>query len=213
MTLMLLVAMPLILIPHDCLLAWGIGSGKNRLSPHQLDQSSVVLALLGVSLLLAQPLNTATRYMVARGRPATIARILLLLVLVNVAISVALAEIVGVWGVAVGTIVAQIGALAIVPVLVARSSDMSLRTFATSTLRPVLPASVAGVVVFGIARTFHPDTKLQLLFVGIVWLAIGSAAIWIFGLGSEDRSAILRNVGKKAEPPVPVIPGASDPLP
>ena len=208
MSLMLLVALPLVLIPHDCLVAWGIGSGTNRLDAHQLHEASLVLALLGVALVLSQPLDVAGKFLVARGRPAPMARILLASVALNVVVSVALAETVGVWGVAVGTIAGQVGALLVVPVLVSRASEIPVRALAVSALRPVLPAVVTALLLFGVVQRWHPDTKTELLPVAVTWLAAGAIAIWFLGLDGSDRAAIRRNAGRRK----PADPALAEPI-
>ena len=91
----LVLALPLLLIPDQLIEGW-IGDGFGDSSP--------VLALLALVVLIHQPIYLFTQYLVARGLQREIARTLIGAVAANVVLSVVLAETVGIWGVALSTL-------------------------------------------------------------------------------------------------------------
>ena len=97
-----MLALPLLLIPDQLIEGW-VGDGYSESAP--------VLALLALVVLVHQPIYLFTQYLIARGRQRQIARTLIVAVSVNVVLSVALASWVGIWGVALSTLVTDVGIL------------------------------------------------------------------------------------------------------
>ena len=98
----LVLALPLLLIP-DLLIEGWVGEGYGESSP--------VLALLAVVVLIHQPIYLLTQYLIARGRQQRTARALIVAVTINVVLSVTFAETIGLWGVALATLVTDLGVL------------------------------------------------------------------------------------------------------
>lgn len=192
----LLIALPLLLIP-DLLMEGWVGDGYGESSP--------VLVLLAAVVLIHQPVFLLTNYLIARARQREVARTLIAAVGVNVVLSVVLAQTVGLWGVALATLVSDLAALLfVVPALVAPAAAIPLATFARAALRPVLPAAAAALVVLVLApRAFDPDTLLELLPVGIAWATGCGVAIWRFGLDRSERDVLGRALRGGRGAPVP----------
>jgi len=183
MALMLLLALPLVLIPDQLIYGW-IGPGWGP--------SSTVLALLGVVLLLHQPAQLLSQYLVARGYQQRLAVVLLFVVGANLVLSIVLARAVGIWGVAFATLVTEAAAtLVLIPRLVRDYSGPSYRAVAAATLRPVLPSLVAAGLVLGVlSRLLDPRTLLELVPIGVLWVVACVSALWFLGLDDSDRSIV-----------------------
>jgi O-antigen/teichoic acid export membrane protein len=186
--LMLLLALPLVLIPDLLIHGW-IGAGW---AP-----STWVLALLGVALILHQPAQVITQYLIARGRQHQLALLLLGVVGVNLVLSIVLAWTVGLWGVALATVVTESAAtLVFIPRLLHVSSHVDYRTLAASMLRPIAPALLAGgLVLVAFARALDPQTLLQLVPVGVLWVIVFALVVWFLGLDPRERVLITSRLG------------------
>jgi O-antigen/teichoic acid export membrane protein len=182
-----LLAFPLLLIPDQLIQAW-VGDGYGESSP--------VLALLALVLLVHQPIYLVTQFLIARARQHEMARVLVGAGVVNIVLSVALASTVGIWGVALSTLLTDVAVLLyVVPVLVAPAASIGVATFAWATLKPVIPGAAAALVVLvGIARIAQPDTLLELLPLGVVWALVCGWALWRFGLDPEERAGLGREL-------------------
>ena len=189
----LLLALPLLFIPDQLITAW-VGEGY--------DESAPVLALLAGVVLVHQPIWLLTQYLIARGLQRSIARLLVGAAGVNVVLSIALAELVGTWGVALATLLADAAVLLVaLPFLVAPAVGLGAVSLARAILQPALPAFAAAAVVLTVVPlATDAHTLLGLVPVGVAWLLLGSAAIWRLGLTSADRRSFTRAV----------VPGAAD---
>ncbi len=179
--LMLLLALPLLLIPDQLIHAW-IGGGFHG--------SYAVMAILAGVALVHQPLYVLTQFLMARGLQRPIAIASIVTTGVNLALSFVLASTVGIWGVALSTLVTDVLMLLwVVPRICAPATGASSRELYASMVRPVVPALVASVVVFvGVARWLDPSSLLELAPLGVVWTVVASAVLWRFGLASEERA-------------------------
>ncbi len=188
MALMLLLALPLILIPDQLIYGW-IGPGWGP--------SSAVLALLGIVLVVHQPAQLLSQYLVARGYQQRLSMMLLFVVGANLVLSIVLASAVGIWGVAFATLVTDAGAtLVLIPRLVHASSGPSYRAIAVAAMRPVLPSLLAAAPVLVVfSRLLDPRTLVALVPVGVLWVAVFGVAVWFLGLEAADRTAISSRVG------------------
>ncbi len=188
MALILLVALPLVLVPDQLIRAW-IGSG--------FGPSTWVMVLLGASLVAHQPAHVLSQYLIARGRQKALALVLVGTSAANLVLSVVLAQVVGLWGVALATLVTELaGTVVFIPRLVAEASGLSLRQLAVASLRPVVPAlGVALLVLVAFARAYQPDTLLELVPLGALWLAACLPAVWRLGLSPEERRSFAHEVG------------------
>ena len=188
-----LLALPLLLMPDQLIQAW-VGDGYA--------ESTSTMALLAVVAFVHQPVYLMTQYLTARGLPQGIARTLIAVVAVNVVLSVILAEAVGIWGVALATLLTDLAALLYaLPRLVAPASGVPARTLLLAILRPALPAAAVGVLVLvGVARVVDQDTMLGLLPIGALWALLGGLAVTRFGLEPAEREALVRLVPGRGAP-------------
>jgi O-antigen/teichoic acid export membrane protein len=188
MALMLLLALPLVLIPDQLIYGW-IGPGWGP--------SSAVLALLGVVVILHQPAQLLSQYLVARGYQRQLSLVLIIVVGANLGLSIVLALAAGIWGVALATVVTEAAAtVVLIPRLVRASSGPSYRAVAVAALRPVVPSLfAAALVLVAFSRLLDPRTLLALALVGVLWVAAFVPAVWFFGLGAADRTAVSSRFG------------------
>jgi O-antigen/teichoic acid export membrane protein len=188
-------ALPLLLIPDQLIEGW-VGDGKGESSP--------VLALLALVLLVHQPIYLATNFLIARARQRELARVLVVAGVANAALSVVLAWSVGIWGVALSTLATDLVVLLyIVPVLVAPAASLRVATFARAALRPIIPAALAAVIVLvAAARLTEPDTLLELLPLGLAWALVCGFALWRYGFDASERATI----GRQLRPPSAPVP-------
>jgi len=188
-------ALPLLLIPDQLIEGW-VGQGRGESSP--------VLALLALVLLVHQPIYLATHFLIARARQRELARALVAAGVGNVVLSVLLASTVGIWGVALSTLVTDVAVLLyIVPALVAPAASLRVAAFARAAFRPLLPAAAAALLVLvGAARLTEPDTLLGLLPLGLAWSLACGFALWRFGFDESERATI----GRQLRPPSAPVP-------
>jgi O-antigen/teichoic acid export membrane protein len=188
--LMLVLALPLLFIPDLLIHAW-IGDGYGA--------GYAVMAILAGVLLVHQPIYVLTQFLVARARQRETAIASIVTTLVNLGLSFALAWAVGLWGVALSTLLTDLMLVAwLVPTMAAPAADVSSGVIARTILRPVVPAlAVAAVVFVGLARWWHPDTLLALAPLGALWVVSAGAAIWRFGLGADERSRLSRELWRR----------------
>lgn len=198
--LILALALPLALLPSELIHAW-MGPG--------FEDSAPVLALLAVALLFHQPLHVLSQYLIARGRQRPLALVSVGVSVLNLTASAVLAAVVGIWGVALSSLVAELVTLAVVSRLVAADRILSLASLAAAALRPVVPAAAVAVPVLALVpRFYEPDTLLSLCPVAAVWLAALAPLVWRFGFDGNERAAIAeRFLGRQR----PVL-AASDAL-
>lgn len=187
MALMAVLALPMIAIP-DLLIEGWIGSG--------FEDSTPVAVLLGVALLLHQPAHVLSQYLVARGRQRTLASTSVAVVGANVALSAALAYAVGIWGVALATLLTEaVFVVAVLPRLVEAAGGPAVGELARTAARPLLAACIAGLVVLGLlARVTDPGHLLSLVPLGVVWVLAAGYSVWRLGLAEPERSVVRRAV-------------------
>jgi O-antigen/teichoic acid export membrane protein len=192
----LVLALPLLVIPDRLIEAW-VGDGYG--------ESTAVLALLALVVLVHQPIYLFTQYLIARGRQRQIARALIVAVGLNVVLSVFLAKAVGIWGVALSTLATDLALLLyVVPMLAAPAAGVRPSTFARAALRPVLPGvAVAALLLLGIGRLTNLDTLLELLPLGVAWCAAAGFALWRFGFDSDERAVFSRELRPGSAVPDP----------
>jgi O-antigen/teichoic acid export membrane protein len=185
--LMLVLALPLLFIPDLLIHGW-IGKG--------LHGSYAVMAILAGVALIHQPLYVLTQFLIARGRQRRIAIASIVTTGANLVLSFVLAWTVGIWGVAVSTLVTDVLMLLwVVPKMCAPAAGTTSRVLYGSMLRPVLPAfAVAAVVLCGLARAWSPSSLVELLPLGVLWIAAATLALWRFGLGPTERGQFRRQL-------------------
>lgn len=180
-----MLAMPFLFIPDKIIHAW-IGRGYSA--------STAVMILLGVVILIHAPIALFIQYLIARARQREIAITLLLATSLNVVLSVILAFTVGIWGVALSTVVTDLAALAfIAPRLVAPIAGVRSLDLARALGRPLLTGLVVAVPVLGLlGRAFPAHHVWELAAPGGLWVIACSAALWRFGIDASDRAAVRR---------------------
>jgi O-antigen/teichoic acid export membrane protein len=188
--LMLVLALPLLLIPDLLIHAWIGGS---------FHASYAVMSILAAVLLVHQPIYVLTQFAIARARQRSVAIASIVTTLANLALSFVLAWTVGLWGVALSTLVTDLLLLAwIVPAIAAPAAGVGGSAIVRAILRPVAPTlAVAAVVLVGLARWWHPDTLIALAPLGALWTVLAAAAIWRFGLAPEERAQLGRELWRR----------------
>ena len=179
--------MPFLFIPDKIIHAW-IGRGYSA--------STAVMILLGVVILIHAPIALFIQYLIARARQRAIAVTLLATTALNVILSVVLALTVGIWGVALSTVVTERGADAIIgPRWGAAIAGASSLELARALGRPLLTGAIVAVPVLGLlGREFPANHVWELAVPGALWVAACSAALWHFGIAPSDRAAVRREL-------------------
>lgn len=187
MGLALALGLPLVLIPDLLIRSW-VGDG--------LEESTAVGVLLGLALIVRQPAHMLSQFLIARGAQRPLARVVLAVVLVNLAGSILLAWAVGIWGVALSTLATEaLAAVVLIPTLVQRTAGIPRRALAAAVVRPVPGAlAVAAVVLVGAARLVEPDSLLVLAPVGALWVAGLAPVLWRLGLDRREREELRRRM-------------------
>ena len=182
-----LLALPLIFIPDKIIRAW-VGAGYR--------ESAWVLFVLGFVIIVHQPIALFTQYLIARAHQRAISIALIAAVLANVALSIAMAYTVGLWGVAASTLVTDVAVLAfVIPRLIAPISDITTRDLLRAMGRPLLPAFLVAVVLLGFLGRLYPGHRLlEFVPLAVLWLAVGGAAVWRFGFDEDERRRFTREV-------------------
>jgi O-antigen/teichoic acid export membrane protein len=186
----LLVGLPLVFVPDLLITGW-IGEG--------FGPSTTVMVLLALVLLVHQPAHVLAQFMIARARQSRLALTLVGVVTANLVLSIVLAWTVGLWGVALATLVTEATAtLVLVPRLAVPASGLSYRDLARASLRP-LPGAlvVAAIVLVGVARAYDPSTLAALVPLGLLWIAAFVPAVYRFGLSQDERRALARQLGRR----------------
>jgi O-antigen/teichoic acid export membrane protein len=180
-----MLAMPFLFIPDKIIHAW-IGGGYGP--------STAVMILLGVVILIHAPIALFIQYLIARARQKAIAITLLLTTGLNVVLSVILAATVGIWGVALATVITDLAALAIIaPYLVAPIAGLKPTELARALGRPLITGVIVAVPVLGLVGRSFPDHHVwELAPAGALWVIACSAALWRFGIAPSDRAAVRR---------------------
>jgi O-antigen/teichoic acid export membrane protein len=178
--LMLVLALPLLLIPDLLIRAW-IGGGFHG--------SYAVMAILAGVLLIHQPIYVLTQFLIARGLQRPIALVSIATTVANLALSFVLAWTVGIWGVALSTLVTDaLMLLYVLPRIAAPAAGTSTRALAAAMVRPVAPAALAGAAVLvALARWWEPHTLLALVPLGALWAVVAALVLWRYGFARDER--------------------------
>jgi O-antigen/teichoic acid export membrane protein len=194
----LLFSLPLAVLPDRFLAAW--------LPEGDFGESVAVLAILMVSLVFAQPGYMLTQFLVARGRHGGIAVVRIAAVTVNLVLSIALASLVGIWGVALATLVTEAVASAVVtPLLVRRETGLPIGPLARAWLRPIVLAAVAALPTLVAARLLAIDTLLEFTAVAAVWALAYAAVFWRWGLDERERGTLQGAFTSGVRPTQPAL--------
>jgi len=194
----LLVSLPLAVLPDRFLAAW--------LPDGDFGESEAVLAILMASLLFAQPGYMLTQFLVARGRHSGIAVVRIAAVSVNLVLSIVLASLVGIWGVALATLVTEgIASAVVTPWLVRRETGVGVGSLARAWLRPVVLAAVAALPTLVAARLLAIDTLLEFTVVAAVWALVYAAVFWRWGLDERERGTLQRAFAGGVKPTQPAL--------
>lgn len=194
----LLVSLPLAVLPDRFLRAW--------LPDGDFGDSVPVLALLMATLVFVQPGYMLTQFLVARGRHGRIAVVRVVTVAVNLVLSVVLASAVGIWGVALATLLTEAVATGIVtPVLVRRETGLGVGALVHAWLVPVAIAAVAALPTLVAARLLAIDTLLEFAAVGAVWALVYASCFWRWGLDERERGTLRRTLWARGATAQPAI--------
>lgn len=197
----LLVGLPLAILPDRFLEAW-LGEGFTA--------SVAVLAILAATLAFAQPVQLLTQYMIARGRHARLAAVRLVTVAINLGLSIPLAKYVGIWGVALATLVTEgLSATFVVPLLVRDASGIAVGELARAWARPLTISLGVALPLLAAPRLLPVDILAELAVVAVVWTLVYAAATWRLVLSESERQAI----GNAFLRPARLVPVGGDSLP
>jgi len=192
----LLVSLPLAVLPDRFLSAW-LPDGDFR-------DSVPVLALLMATLVFVQPGYMLTQFLVARGQHGRIAVVRVATVAVNLALSIVLASAVGIWGVALATLLTEAVATGIVtPLLVRRETGVGVGALVRAWLVPIVLAGIVALPTLVAARLLAIDTLLEFTAVGAVWALVYAGSFWRWGLDERERGTLKRAFvarGARAQP-------------
>ena len=185
------VGLPLVVLPDRFLEAW-------LPADFDVSTSGPILAILMVSLLFAQPGHLLAQFLVARGRHGRLAVARLATVVVNLLLSIGLALWVGLWGVALATLVTEAASVTVVlPYLLRRESAVSLRGLALAGARPIALGALAAIPTLLVAGLlFDIDTLVEFAGVGLCWLVLYSALVWRFAMHEPERRTISEAFGR-----------------
>lgn len=185
------VGLPLVFLPDRFLEAW-------LPSDFDVSTSAPILAILMVSLLFAQPGHLLAQFLVARGRHGRLAVARLATVAVNLLLSIGLALWVGLWGVALATLVTEaLSVTVVLPYLLRRESSASLPAMAAAWLRPVGLGALAAIpTLLALGRLLDVDTLVEFVAVGLCWLALYGALVWRFAMREPERRTITESFGR-----------------
>jgi O-antigen/teichoic acid export membrane protein len=185
------VGLPLVFLPDRFLEAW-------LPSDFDVDTAAPILAILMVSLLFAQPGHLLAQFLVARGRHSRLAVARLATVAVNLLLSIAFALWVGIWGVAVATLITEaVSTVIVLPYLLRRESSASVLALAAAWLRPVGLGFLAAVpTLIALGRLLEIDTLVSFVGVGLCWLALYTALVWRFAMRDAERRTISDAFGR-----------------
>jgi O-antigen/teichoic acid export membrane protein len=184
--LMLLLALPLLLMPDLLIRAWLRTPGYGG--------SYAVMAILAGVLLVHQPIYVLTQFLIARGLQRPIAVTSIVTTAANLALSFVLAWAVGIWGVALSTLVTDVAMLLwVVPRMCAPAADTTSFALYRAMIRPVVPAlAAAAVVLVAVARVTSPSSLLALVPLGALWAAAAATVLWLLGIAREERLRLRR---------------------
>ena len=186
------VAMPLVFLPERFLETW-------LPSDFDVSRSAPILVILMVSLLFAQPGHLLAQFLVARGRHGRLAVARLATVLVNLLLSIGLAYWVGLWGVALATLITEaLSVTVVLPYLLRRESSASLQALVTAWVSPValgLVAALPTLVLLG--RVVDIDTIAEFVAVGLCWLGVYGILVWRFSMREPERRTVTEAFGRR----------------
>jgi O-antigen/teichoic acid export membrane protein len=151
-----------------------------------------------VSLLFAQPGHLLAQFLVARGRHGRLAVARLATVAVNLLLSIGFALWVGIWGVAVATLITEaLSAVVVLPYLLRRESSASPSALLAAWLPPVGLGVLAAVpTLVALGRLLEIDTLPAFVGVGVCWLALYSALVWRFAMREPERRTVSEAFGR-----------------
>jgi O-antigen/teichoic acid export membrane protein len=184
--LMLVLALPLLLIPDLLVHAW-IGGGFHG--------SYAVMAILAAVLLVHQPIYVLTQFLIARALQQPVAVVSIATALANLALSFVLAWTVGIWGVALSTLVTDLLALAwILPRVAAPAAGVPPAAMLRAIGRPAAAVALPAVwVLVVLARWWRPGSLGSVAVLGVAWAVAACAVLWRFGLAPAERAALTRH--------------------
>ena len=114
----------------------------------------------------------------------------------NVALSAVLADAVGIWGVALSTLVTEaVAACVVLPLLVFRASGLPPGALAAAAVRPLLPAAALALpLLVGLGRGLELDSLGELTPLALVWTPLAALAVWRFGFSPGERASLARKL-------------------
>jgi O-antigen/teichoic acid export membrane protein len=185
------VGLPLLILPGRILDAW-------LSSEFDVAEAAPVLFVLMSSIFFAQPTHLLAQFLVARGKHGRLAVARLATVVANLLLSIGLAFAVGLWGVALATLLTEaVSATLILPYLLRRELSFSRASLAEAWLRPVVLGGIAALptlLLFG--RHFGVNSLSELAAVVVCWLVAYGLLVWRFVMDETERRTLRGTLGR-----------------
>lgn len=169
----------------------------------------VALACLAVAVVAIS--HVGSQYMLGTGRARTILRIAFLAIVVNVAGSIVLVNLVGVAGTFQATIA---GAVISMPLMLAAVTDdlrVGIGSFLRAAILPAVPAALGAIVGAGVVLLLPLGSLVTLLVGGALGAALAAAGAYAWGLRPSERAkalGVLRSVVRRGPKPDEAAPTA-----
>lgn len=183
------VALSFVFLGRDFLRLW--------MGPEFEDPAGQVLMILGLSQITSAPVFVLSAVLYAMSQPKTIAALRAMEAIANIVLSIALLQVLGLAGVALGSAVpSAIMGLIVVPVMAGRRIGLGATAYLVAVYgRAVLPALLFAFGAWAVAE-YAPPPSLLKFFADISGLVLlYCIAVYAFALTSDERVAVRAKAG------------------
>jgi PST family polysaccharide transporter len=188
-------ALALAILADPIIEAW-VGSG--------FDAAAEVTVFLVAAVVVWVLIDTGISTLQGMGRPRRPAIIRAAETALNLGLSVLLAHLIGLEGVALATLLAAVAAnLFVLLPQMCRQFGLRVTEFAGPLVAAHAPAAAAGLVVGWLVTRLEPSGLIPLIGAGAAITLAYVAVFAVTGLDSSERAALLRRVGWRSGPYVP----------
>jgi PST family polysaccharide transporter len=188
-------ALALAILADPIIEAW-VGSG--------FDAAAEVTVFLVAAVVVWVLIDTGISTLQGMGRPRRPAIIRAAETALNLGLSVLLAHLIGLEGVALATLLAAVAAnLFVLLPQMCRQFGLRVTEFAGPLVAAHAPAAAAGLVVGWLVTRLEPSGFIPLIGAGTAITLSYVAVFAVTGLDSSERAALLRRVGWRSGPYVP----------
>lgn len=168
------------------------------LGPDFTDKSDIILLLLVIFLLIPMINPFSSRYLTAIGKHAIYAQIMPFAALVNLGLSILLAEPMGIVGVALGSVIPAIFVYPFILRYSCKQLELPVSTYFRRSLMPlVLPLFVMAVPVAWVRWTLGIHSYPMLLLTVGVGGVLYLVSFWFFAFTRDERAFVLARLPRK----------------